>query len=192
MINAGDQLVNPVTGERLIFHETSRSTNGEYVLVETIVEPGGCVAAAHVHPNQTERFEVVEGRLGDEGRPQEARARRRRVRHRRARHRAQVLERRRRPKSRFVCEIRPAQQFEQLIETMFSLAADGKTNRKGMPNLVRLAVIANHHFDDVRLPFPPAPLQKLGLVLGAPVGRMVGYRETYAPAGAATPVPVPA
>ena len=67
---------------------------------------------------------------------------------------------------------------------MFSLAADGKTNRKGMPNLVRLAVIANHHFDDVRLPFPPAPLQKLGLVLGAPSARMVGYSRTYVPAEA--------
>jgi hypothetical protein len=35
---------------------------------------------------------------------------------------------------RFVCEIRPALQFESLLETMFSLAADGKTGRKGMPN----------------------------------------------------------
>ena len=39
-------------------------------------------------------------------------------------------------------------QFEQLIETMFGLAADGKTNRKGMPNPLHLAVIAKHHFDD--------------------------------------------
>ena len=34
-----------------------------------------------------------------------------------------------------MCEVRPALQFEQLIETMFALAADGKTNEKGMPNL---------------------------------------------------------
>ena len=34
----------------------------------------------------------------------------------------------------FVCEVRPALQFEQLLETMFALAADGKTNRKGLPN----------------------------------------------------------
>ena len=51
---------------------------------------------------------------------------------------------------------------------MFALAADGKTNRKGMPNPLRLAVIANAHFDTVRLPFPPAALQRLGLALGAP------------------------
>ena len=53
---------------------------------------------------------------------------------------------------RFVCTVTPALQFERLIATMYSLAAAGKTNRKGMPNPLRLAVIANHHFDDV----PPA------------------------------------
>ena len=41
----------------------------------------------------------------------------------------------------FRCVVRPALQFESLIETMFALAADGKTNRKGMPNPLRLAVI---------------------------------------------------
>jgi hypothetical protein len=67
---------------------------------------------------------------------------------------------------------------------MFGLAADGKTNRKGMPNPLRLAVIANHHFDDVRLPFPPQWMQRMGLALGAPVGRLLGYGATYEPAGA--------
>ena len=79
----------------------------------------------------------------------------------------------------FVCEVRPALGFEQLIETMFGLAADEKVNRKGMPNPLRLAVIARHHFDDVRLPFPPAWLQRLGLLLGAPLGRALGYGPTH-------------
>jgi hypothetical protein len=64
---------------------------------------------------------------------------------------------------------------------MYGLAADGKTNRKGMPNPLRLAVIARHHFDDVRLPFPPAWMQRIGLALGAPLGRLLGYRPTYLP-----------
>ena len=89
----------------------------------------------------------------------------------------------------FVCEVRPALQFESLLETMFSLAADGKTNRKGMPNPLRLAVIALAHFDTVRLPFPPAWLQKAGLVLGAPIGRGLGYRPTYAPEVDAPAIP---
>lgn len=64
MIRKGDRLENPVTGEVLIFHRTSATTGGEAVLVETIVRPEGFVAAAHVHPRHTERFEVLEGRLG--------------------------------------------------------------------------------------------------------------------------------
>jgi hypothetical protein len=48
-----------------------------------------------------------------------------------------------------------------------------------MPNPLRLAVIARHHFDDVRLPVIPHVLQRVGLVLGAPLGRVFGYREVY-------------
>ena len=83
--------------------------------------------------------------------------------------------------ARFRCIVTPALQFEQLLETMFALANDGKTNRKGLPNPLQLAVVANHHFDDVRLPFPPAWLQKLGLIAGAPFGRLLGYRPVYVP-----------
>lgn len=74
--------------------------------------------------------------------------------------------------------MRPALGFESLIETMFTLAAEGKTNRKGMPNPLRLAVVAKAHFDTVRLPFPPAWLQRAALGLGAPLGRLLGYPAT--------------
>jgi hypothetical protein len=46
-----------------------------------------------------------------------------------------------------------------------------------MPNPLRLAVIARHHFGDVRLPFPPPWVQALGLALGAPLG----FRATFTP-----------
>jgi hypothetical protein len=57
-----------------------------------------------------------------------------------------------------------------------------------MPNPLRLAVIAQAHFDTVRLPFPPALLQRFGLALGAPLGRMLGYGSSYVPADV-EPVP---
>ena len=78
--------------------------------------------------------------------------------------------------ARFLCEVRPALQFESLIETMFMLAAHGRTNRKGLPNPLRLAVIARAHFDTVRLPFPPAFLQQAALAVGAPLGKALGYQ----------------
>jgi quercetin dioxygenase-like cupin family protein len=181
MIHAQDTLENPVTGERLTFHRTAAETGGESVRVETAVRPDGFVAAAHVHPHQTERFEVLSGTLGlrlgpetvtavagekvtiEPGTP-----------HKFWNAGADEL--------RFLAEVRPALDFESLIETMFGLAADGKTNHKGLPNPIRLAVIAREHFETVRLPFPPAFLQRLALALGAPLGRALGYRPTYAPA----------
>jgi quercetin dioxygenase-like cupin family protein len=180
MIRTGDTIHNPATGERITFVATSRDTDGEAVVIDTVVEPHGFVAAAHVHPYQSERFAVVEGRLGLKV-----------GREKRTLGPGEVVTvepgkthrfwNAGEGEVRFVCEIRPALQFEGLLETMFALAADGKTNAKGMPNLLRLAVIANHHFDTVRLPFPPAWMQKAGLVMGAPFGRLVGYRPTYEP-----------
>jgi hypothetical protein len=81
--------------------------------------------------------------------------------------------------ARFRCEVRPALQFERFLETMFALAADDKTNKKGMPNPIRLAVIANAHFADVRLPHVPAFLQKAALASGSAFGRLAGFRPTY-------------
>jgi mannose-6-phosphate isomerase-like protein (cupin superfamily) len=181
MIRAGDTIENPVTGERLVFHKTSAETGGEAVVVECILQPNAAVAAAHVHPFQEERFEVLRGTVGFRvGRDKTlAGPGRRMTVPAGTAHRFWNAGE---EEASFVCEIRPALQFEQLIETMFALAADGKTNRKGMPNPLRLAVIANEHFDTVRLPFPPAWMQKSGLVLGAPLGRLFGYRPVYTPA----------
>ena len=82
---------------------------------------------------------------------------------------------------RFRCTVTPALQFERLIATMYALAADGKTSKKGMPNPIRLAAIARHHFDDVRLPFPPVWMQRAGLALGAPTARLLRFTPTYDP-----------
>jgi quercetin dioxygenase-like cupin family protein len=180
MITTGQTLRNRVTGETLVFRTTSADTNGERVVVETFVEPNGAVAAAHVHPAQEERFEVLAGevefRLGK--RKLVAKPGDRVLVPAGTPHRFRNVGE---ETAHFVCEVTPALGFEQLIETMFSLAEDGKVNRKGMPNPLRLAVVAKHHFGDVQLPFPPAWLQRLGLALGAPLGRLLGYRPTYEP-----------
>ena len=183
MIKAGDILENPVTGERLIFRKTSRETNGELVVVECFVKADGGVAAGHVHPHQSERFEILKGAVGFklDGQKIVAGPGDRILVAPGTSHRFWNAGD---EEAHFVCEVRPALGFEQLIETMFALAADGKTNRKGMPNPLRLAVIAKHHFDDVRLPFPPVWAQRLGLALGAPIGRALGYGAAYTPAAA--------
>jgi mannose-6-phosphate isomerase-like protein (cupin superfamily) len=181
MIHAGDSIVNPVTGERLVFRQTTRETGGEAVVVETYLQPNAFVASAHVHAAQEERFQVLRGSVGFKvGRRKLVAGPGQRVTvpagtaHRFWNAGDDVAQ--------FVCEIRPALQFESLIETMFGLAADGKTNRKGMPNPLRLAVIAQAHFDTVQLPIVPAILQRAALAMGAPLGKALGYSPVYVPA----------
>jgi quercetin dioxygenase-like cupin family protein len=180
VIETGQTLVNPVTGERMTFVETAAENGGERVVIELRADPGGSVAAAHVHPSQWETFSVVSGTLGVKiaGRQAEVEP-------------GQVLGvapgvahtwwNAGEDELVFRCEIRPALQFESLIETMFALAADGKTNAKGMPNPFRLAVIANAYFDTVQLPVIPAWMQKAGSSVGALAGKAMGYRPTYVP-----------
>ena len=180
MINPGDTLVNSATGEELTFLETASSTNGEYVEVVCVVLPGGAVAAAHVHPKQSETFTGLEGTLS-------LRVGRERMQLERGE--SAVVE----PGTAhkfwndgdepvmFHCEIRPALQFESLIETMFGLARDGRTNRNGMPNPVRMAMIARAHRDVIRVAGVPAWMQDLGTLSAIPLARMAGYGAGYQP-----------
>jgi len=62
-ISPGQTLENPVTGERFTFTDTAGSTGGELLAFELALRPGGAVPIPHVHPIQTERFEVVAGRM---------------------------------------------------------------------------------------------------------------------------------
>jgi mannose-6-phosphate isomerase-like protein (cupin superfamily) len=181
MFRAGDTIENPITGERLTFIETASETDGEVTVVEVSVRPDGFVAAAHVHPKQREIFRVVSGRMGAklgreklEAGPGEVLTIEPGVAHKFWNAGDEDLV--------FVAEVRPSLEWERLIETMYSLAADGKTSKKGMPNPFRLAVIANAHFDVVQLPVIPAWMQKVALAMGAPLGRALGYAPTYQPA----------
>ena len=61
MIAPGQTLVNEITGETITFIETAAETGGAFTLIEVVLAPGGGVPMAHVHPNQSETFEVVDG-----------------------------------------------------------------------------------------------------------------------------------
>jgi quercetin dioxygenase-like cupin family protein len=191
MIVAGQTVENPQTGERLVFHRTAAETGGELTEFTATIAPGGHLPAPHVHPSQSERFEIRRGTLSlrIDGRKVEATAGDVVViepgqAHYFSNDSGQEVE--------FHVEVRPALKIESVIETMYGLAADGKTNSRGLPNPFRLAVIAKHHFDTVRLPLVPASVQRLALMVGAPVGRALGFAETYTRRPAAASAPVPA
>jgi mannose-6-phosphate isomerase-like protein (cupin superfamily) len=191
MFHAGNVIENPATGEQITFITTAAETDGEFVIVETIVQPGGAVATKHIHPHQEERFEVLEGSVGilvggttisaepgdslvvPPGTPHKF-------------WNAGDAE------ARFVCEVRPALHFEQLLSTMFALATEGKTNTHGMPNPLRLAVIAQAYSDTIQVPFPPLLVQRAALALAAPLGRMLGYTAASVAPQAIPDTPRPA
>jgi mannose-6-phosphate isomerase-like protein (cupin superfamily) len=179
-MRAGDRLENPVTGERAIVRVGSDDTGGDHALCDLYVRPGGRVALPHLHPHLTENFEVLEGRLdlilG---------------RHHAVVHEGETVtippgtvhdwwnggDR----EAHVLVEVRGdgVARFEMLIATMWGLGRDGKTNAKGVPHPLQLAVVA-HEFSDVfRAAKPPWIIQRILLAVLAPIGRALGYPSTY-------------
>ena len=58
-----DIIHNPVSGERIEFISTAADTNGELLEIDLTLSPDGSVPGAHVHPEQEERFDVLEGTM---------------------------------------------------------------------------------------------------------------------------------
>jgi mannose-6-phosphate isomerase-like protein (cupin superfamily) len=180
MVSAGDEIENPVTGERLVFRKTSAETGGAAVVVETYLRPYARGGGAHLHPAQEERFEVLRGSIGFRisGQQLVAGPGHRLTVHAGTPHRFWNAGD---EGARLVSEIRPALQFEQLVSTLFALATDAKATRNGAPSIFHLAVVAQAHFDTARRPAPPLAIQRVGLAVAAPLGRLLGYAPVYTP-----------
>jgi len=174
MVMCGDELANPLTGERLVVRKTSAETGGAAVVVETLLRPYATGAGAHLHPAQEERFEVVAGSVGFQTGLEQLVAG--------PGHRRTVA-----PgtphrfwnagdeEARILSEIRPALQFEQLLTALFALAADGNTGAPSRgPNPVRLAVVLHAHRDTIR-PVSQSLVDRLFLAFAGPIGRLLGY-----------------
>jgi quercetin dioxygenase-like cupin family protein len=180
MAIAGESIENPVTGERLSFVSTAADTGGELLAIDVEMRAGGRIAAAHVHPHQEERFAVRSGtiRLRVDGRERAASAGEEVVVAAGVPHTwwndAPV-------DATVRVEFRPALDTETFFETFFGLARDGRTNRKGMPNLLQLLVLVADLGDSCpTLPNPPHQLQRAVARALAPLGRLIGYRAVYA------------
>jgi len=182
MARAGQTIENPVTGERFTWQQVAADTHGRSVLGEMVLPPGGFVAAEHVHPNQEERYEILAGQLKVrlDGREQTAGPGDRVIV---PAGRAHVWRNGGDEEVRFRCEVTPALRFETFIETFFGLASDGKTDRRGMPNPLQVAVLMRAYRDEIRLARPSPAVQSLLFAPLAVVGRLVGYRSSYPRSG---------
>jgi quercetin dioxygenase-like cupin family protein len=61
MAPAGDEIVNPVTGERIVFRRTTAETAGELLELDDFWSRPDHRVAEHVHPEMEERWQVIAG-----------------------------------------------------------------------------------------------------------------------------------
>ena len=186
MAYAGQTIENPISGEKITFTQTAADTDGELLAFDMTLSADGHVPGAHVHPSQEERFEIVSGtmKFRMNGKkivagPGETVVVPAGARHKFANGGDEPAVVR--------CEVRPALRMEDLLETTVRLAEEGKTNRKGMPKPVHLALFVREFEREVRAPFPPPAVVKALMAPLARYGRKRGHAERYAPAPVAAP-----
>jgi mannose-6-phosphate isomerase-like protein (cupin superfamily) len=155
---------------------------GESGLAHLTVRPHGAVAGEHVHPQIRERFVVISGTLGTRvgGVERELRAGEEATATPGTPHdwwnagedEASVL-----------VEVdgsdEQAARFERMIATIFGLANDGRTNAKGLPGPLQLALLAREFDDVIRFTRPPRALQMSLFAVLEVLGRMRGLRGVY-------------
>ena len=69
--------------------------------------------------------------------------------------------------------------MEQLFETTVALAHEGRTNGKGMPKPLDLALFVREYEEEVRAPFPPAPVVKAVMAPLVWLATHRGHAERY-------------
>lgn len=178
MSKAGDVIENPVTGERVVARVGTEDSGGGLLVVDGYIRPGGAVTGEHVHPAIEETFTVVRGRVGFrlDGRESIAElGQRLRVPAGMAHDWWNAGE----EEAHIVVEISPATRFEEMALNLFGLAQDGKTNSKGMPNLLQAAIFAREFRDVLYFTKPPLLVQRLLFGALAVVARLFGYRGSY-------------
>ena len=161
VVAPGQTLENPITGERFTFTNTAATTDGELLAFDLALRPGGAVPIAHVHPIQTEHFEVLEGqmrfRLGLRTRlagPGDVVEVAPGVIHSFANDGEE--------EARLHVEVRPALAMEQMLAEVVALAEAGRMTERGMPrNLLDLAVLARKYDQEAHAPYLSVGVQRM-------------------------------
>ena len=170
MAHAGQILENPQSGERFIFRKTAADTGGAYLEFDLELQPDGKVPGKHIHPNQEERFEILDGTMKF------------RVGHRTIVAGAgEVLTVPAGTAHKFrngggsTAHVRvtvtPALRMEEMFETVCELAAEGRTLRNGLPKPLDLSLFVTRFRNEVQAAFPPAIVQRASLAPLAAIAR---------------------
>jgi quercetin dioxygenase-like cupin family protein len=166
-----DVIVNPISGQTVTFLSDAR----ESLRTRFDVAAGHESDPRHIHPMQLETINVIEGHIGC-NRPDRVES---------------VLG----PGQRWEIEpgtphtwtalddhvvlhidFRPGLRTRRFMTRLFELAADGKTNTKGVPSALQLSVLALEYQPEFLLASPAWFVQKPILTMLALLARPLGYR----------------
>jgi quercetin dioxygenase-like cupin family protein len=173
-VRAGEIYENRIQGDRFVVREGSEDNGGERLAGDLYIRAGGAVAGKHVHSYITERFEVVSGtvRFHRDGVDAIAPP-------------GEVVEVRPgtvhdwwnvgEDEAHVLLEIRPAARFELMIQNLFGLANDGKTDKRGVPRLLPLSLFAREFRAEGEFIRPPRVVQHALFGAVAPLARARGY-----------------
>src|SRR5687768_17144029 len=132
MAKQGDKIVNPRTGQTMIFLQTGKETNGKLLETESFNPKSDMREPSHIHPKQESSAKVISGKL-----------------HFLVNGKEQIIgpgEKITIPagaphcfwneddlEAHSVQQFSPALHIDEFFESFFALAKDGKLNDKGMP-----------------------------------------------------------
>ncbi|MCQ4085190.1 cupin domain-containing protein [Streptomyces sp. RB6PN25] len=177
-VSAGEVYCNPPCRQKIVVRTAAADTEGERSVLDLYVAPGGFAADYHVHPLSEERFTLVRGRLRVCIENQDV-----------------ILERTGQTVAvppgtthRFfsasedeetfaIVEFRNrADRFENLLlRQLFGLAEDGRSDGRGIPNLLQTSVTMLEFSDVLRFTSRPWPVQCAFYTALAPIARLLGY-----------------
>jgi quercetin dioxygenase-like cupin family protein len=178
MSHRGEVSENPVTGERVVTLTDPFEHPDQVLVAHLFVAPGGRVALKHRHPTITERFHVLHGKVGfligseeHELGPGESAEVPPNTLHDWWQLGEETAE--------VVVEVAPGDRFVEMVGTFFGLARDGKSDKKGVPRPLQLAVSATAYSDVMVVASPPPWVQKIVFGALAPIGRRRGLQPSY-------------
>ncbi len=175
MAKTCDEIVNPRTGQKMIFLQTSQDTNGELLQIDCYNAPGAVKEPEHIHPFQENRFTILSGSLmfSIDGIVRQVNAGESisippNVPHFFWNGSAEEVH--------YLQEFRPALRSEVFFETLFRLARDGKLNERGTANPFLMAVVIPVFWSEIRVTNPPEVIQRILFGVLNPIGKLLGYR----------------
>lgn len=177
MPTQGQIITNPITGDSYEFLETAEDTGGVSVTMKATLRSKGELVPNHFHVFQDETFEVISGQLTflKEGKTITLSAGEKITLPKNVPHNhynsndTEVV---------YIHSVKPALDFDYLIENLIGLIADGK-GKNGKLGLVQELVSVKYLESKSYLADIPLGLQKILANVIAPAARIFGYRAIY-------------